>query len=280
MPGLAGLTIPGLANCHSHAFHRALRGRTQRGAGHVLDLARADVRPSPARLDPDTYFALARATYREMAGGGHHQRRGVPLPPPPARRHAVRRPQRDGARARVGAAEAGVRIALLDTCYLSSGFGKPPEGVQSRFSDGDAAEHWADRGAGDGLGARSTRCGRCRSDAARDGFRGPSSPLHVHLSEQVAENDECLAAYGRTPTELLAEAGLLGPSHHRRPRHPPHRRRRRAARRRPATTACFCPTTERDLGDGIGPAARPPRRRRAGSPSAATATPSSTCSRR
>jgi cytosine/adenosine deaminase-related metal-dependent hydrolase len=75
----------------------------------------------------------------------------------------------------------------------------------------------------------------------------------VHLSEQPAENEQCLAAYGVTPAELLAEAGalgaltsavhathltnndirLLGASH---------------------TTSCFCPTTERDLADGIGPA--------------------------
>ncbi len=66
---LPGLTLPGLANAHSHAFHRALRGRTHAGTGHVLDLAGADVRRGrparPGRLPP-----LARAVFAEMALAG------------------------------------------------------------------------------------------------------------------------------------------------------------------------------------------------------------------
>ena len=141
---LAGLTVPGLANCHSHAFHRALRGRTQRGARDVLDLARADVRRGRAGSTPDTYFELARATYREMASVGitsvgefhylHHGPGGTPYDDPNAMSHALVEAAR----------EAGIRIALLDTCYLAAGIGRPPEGVQARFSDGDA-DAWAAR---------------------------------------------------------------------------------------------------------------------------------------
>jgi len=138
-----GLTIPGLANCHSHAFHRALRGRTQRERGSFWTW-RDQMYDVAGRLDPDGYFELARATYREMAAAGitsvgefhylHHQPDGSPYDDANAMGKAL-----------VAAArEAGIRITLLDTCYLSSGFGEPPEGVQVRYSDGDAAS-WAER---------------------------------------------------------------------------------------------------------------------------------------
>jgi formiminoglutamate deiminase len=78
------------------------------------------------------------------------------------------------------------------------------------------------------------------------------APLHVHLSEQPAENDACRAAYGATPTEVLAEAGALGPRTS--AVHATHLTDRDVALLGgSATSACFCPTTERDLGDGIGP---------------------------
>ncbi len=246
---LVGLTIPGLANCHSHAFHRALRGRVQRERGtfwtwreQMYDLA--------GRLEPDTYFALARATYREMAAAGitsvgefhylHHRPDGTPYADPNAMRHALES----------AAAEAGVRIALLDTCYLSSGFGKPPQGAQVRFSDG-TAEHWAAR-AGDGPAAihsvRAVPADQLATFHGRD-------PLHAHLSEQRAENDDCLAAYGVTPTRLLLGADLLGPATT--VVHATHLTDDDVELlATTATTVCVTPTTERDLGDGIGPARR------------------------
>jgi formiminoglutamate deiminase len=80
-------------------------------------------------------------------------------------------------------------------------------------------------------------------------------PLHVHLSEQPAENDACLAAHGTTPTRLLAAHGVLGP--HTTAVHATHLTGDDIeALGRSATTVCMCPTTERDLADGIGPAAR------------------------
>ena len=240
---LPGLTLPGLANCHSHAFHRALRGRTQRERGTFWTW-REQMYAVAATLDPDSYFALARATYREMAAAGittvgefhylHHQPDGTPYDDPNAMGHALVEAAR----------EAGIRIALLDTCYLSSGFGEPVEGVQVRYADRDA-DAWAERVAElDRLGPAATdvvvgaavhsvRAVPARPARDRRARRRDGRPLHVHLSEQVAENDACLAAYGVTPTRLLADAGVARPADHRGARHPPDRRRRPAARREP-----------------------------------------------
>ena len=139
---LAGLTIPGLANTHSHAFHRALRGRTQRERGSFWTW-REQMYAVAERLDPDTYLALATATFREMVAAGitsvgefhylHHQPDGRPYDDPNAMGLAL-----------IEAARiAGLRITLLDTLYLSSGFGAPPEGAQVRYDDG-SADAWVD----------------------------------------------------------------------------------------------------------------------------------------
>jgi formiminoglutamate deiminase len=251
---LPGLTIPGLANCHSHAFHRALRGRTQRERGTFWSW-RDQMYAVAARLDPDSYFALARATYREMVAAGittvgefhylHHQPDGTPYDDPNAMGHALV----------AAAAEAGIRIALLDTCYLSSGFGRPPEGAQVRYSDGDA-HRWAGRMEQidhDHVGAAIHSVRAVPRDQLATVVKAAAGrPLHVHLSEQVAENDACLATYGVTPTQLLHDAGALGPlttavhATHLTGADIFHLGSTR-------TRACFCPTTERDLGDGIGP---------------------------
>ncbi len=258
---LAGLTIPGLANGHSHAFHRALRGRTQRGRGTFWTW-REQMYAVAERLTPDTCFELARATYREMVAVGftsvgefhylHHGPGGTPYDDPNAMSYALL----------AAAAEAGIRIALLDTCYLTSAIGSPPEAVQHRFSDGDA-EAWAQRVEA----LRPSDVADVRVGAAIHSVRAVpreqmqhvvawadrhEAPLHAHVSEQVAENDACLAAYGATPTEVLAEAGALGPRSS--AVHATHLTQRDVGLLGGSGThACFCPTTERDLGDGIGP---------------------------
>ena len=267
LPGatrLPGLTVPGFANCHSHAFHRALRGRTQRGRGTFWTW-REQMYELAGRLDPDSYRELATAVFREMAATGvtsvgefhylHHQRGGA----------AYDEPNVMGLALLESAREAGVRIALLDTCYLASGIGRPPEGAQLRFSDGrvEAWQHRADELTGDGSGdvvvgaaihsvrAVSLHDMRVVAEWA-DRFE---TPLHVHLSEQVAENEDCLAAYGRTPTEVLAEAGAL--ADRTTVVHATHLTDSDIDRIGGAgATTCLCPTTERDLGDGIGPSRR------------------------
>jgi formiminoglutamate deiminase len=250
---LPGLTIPGLANCHSHAFHRALRGRTQRGRGTFWTW-REQMYAVAARLDPDSYLALATVTFREMVAAGitcvgefhylHHQPGGTPYDDPNAMGHAVL----EAARA------AGLRVTLLDTCYLTAGIGRPVEGVQHRFSDGDV-DGWGRRVAaleGDDVARIGAAYHSVRA-VPRDQLRTPTpSPLHIHLSEQVAENEQSLASYGLTPTQVFAEAGHL--TDRNTLVHATHLtdddvRLIGEAR----AYVDFCPTTERDLGDGIGP---------------------------
>ena len=258
---LPGLTVPGLANAHSHAFHRALRGRThgQRGTFWTW---RDRMYAVADRLDPDSYFALAGAVYAEMAQAGiacvgefhylHHRPGGAPYPDPNAMGEALL----------AAAAEAGIRITLLDTCYLAGGVGRPLEGTQRRFGDGDGAR-WAERvdalrpapHARIGAAVHSVRAvPPAEVDTVVGWAARRGAPLHVHLSEQPAENEACLAAYGRTPTRLLAEHGALGPRST--AVHATHLTGADVADLgRSGTYACLCPTTERDLADGIGPAA-------------------------
>ena len=236
-----GLTIPGLVNDHSHAFHRALRGRTQRERGTFWTW-REQMYAVAERLTPDTYVALARATYREMVAAGYTS---------VSEFHYLHQPEPGmGEALRSAAEEAGIRLTLLDACYVSSGFGAPPEGVQLRYSDG-TAERWAERV---GAGPAAIHSVRAVPRDQLHVFRG-RSPLHVHLSEQVAENDACIAAHGVTPTRLLHDEGLLGPDttvvH---ATHLTDADIELLGRTR--TNVCITPTTERDLADGIGPARR------------------------
>jgi formiminoglutamate deiminase len=259
---LPGVTVPGLANAHSHAFHRALRGRAQRDGGDFWSWRRR-MYELAGRLDPERYEALATAVYAEMALAGvtavgefhylHHDPRGNPYADP----------NEMGLALAAAAAQAGIRLTLIDTCYLRADMkGRPLEGAQVRFGDGDAAA-WADRvaklQAGPALriaaGIHSVRAlhpGAMRLVAAWAGER--SAPLHLHLSEQRAENDECLAVTGLTPAALADRCGVLGPrttAVHATWLSADDVRLLGSAR----TAICLCPTTERDLGDGIGPAA-------------------------
>lgn len=260
---LAGLSLPGLVNAHSHAFHRGLRARTQTDGGTFWTW-REQMYGLAGRLDPERYLALAAATYAEMALAGittvgefhylHHD--------PAGRAYA------DDAMSEAiveAAGRAGIRLTLLDTCYLQGGISGPGRelgGVQRRFSDGLVGE-WARRV------ERLREHPTLRVGAAIHSVRavdpgaielvagwaaGRGAPLHAHVSEQPAENEACLAAYGCSPSALLAEhgaldarftavhathlaagdIGLLGSS---------------------GCSVCLCPTTERDLADGIGPAA-------------------------
>ena len=257
---LHGLVLPGFANAHSHAFHRGLRGRTH-DMGGTFWTWRERMYRLAARLDPDSYLALARATYAEMALSGvtcvgefhylHHGPDGRPYDDPNAMAEALRQAARD----------AGVRLTLLDTCYLAGGLTAEghtrPDVVQQRFSDGSSAR-WADRvarlqpddGFRVGSAIHSVRAVP-RLELADVARAFPDRPLHAHLSEQYAENEAALAFYGRSPTELLAGADALGPRttvvH---ATVAPHMELLGST----GTSVCLCPTTERDLADGIGPA--------------------------
>jgi formiminoglutamate deiminase len=215
------------------------------------------------RLDPDSYLALARETYRELARAGvstvgefhylHHGRDGVPYADPNAMGEALRQ----------AALDAGVRLTLLDTCYLAGGLTAdgyvPLAGVQRRFGDADV-QAWASRVAAlapsDGMrvGA-AVHSVRAVPAEALSTVASVGGPLHVHLSEQPAENEACLAYHGLTPTALLAAHGVLSPrttAVHGTHLTPSDVDTLASS----GTGVCFCPSTEADLADGIGPAER------------------------
>jgi formiminoglutamate deiminase len=242
VPKLAGLTLPGLANAHSHAFHRALRGRTHGGKGTFWTW-REQMYALAATLTVDGYLALARATFAEMALAG------ITLV---GEFHYVHDGSNTMGEAMIAAAqEAGIRITLLDACYLHGGL--------ERFRDA-SAEAWAERTdslrGGDlariGAAAHSVRAVdpeslRIVADVARE----RDWVLHAHVSEQRRENRDALEAYGGTPAELFDRAGALDERFT--AVHATHLIERDVKLLGHARV-CLCPTTERDLADGIGPA--------------------------
>ncbi len=261
---LDGIILPGLANVHSHAFHRVIRGQTHESGGDFWQWRTAMYAVSQL-LEPDSYRALAGEVFGEMLRSGitavgefhyvHHQPDGRPY----GEAHAMERALIDAA------TDAGIRMTLLDTCYLASDVrGAPPLPEQSRFADA-SADDWSLRvleleslitspTIKLGVAAHSVRATpRPALEVVADTAATLDCPVHVHVSEQRAENDACLAEHGMSPTQLISACGLLND----------------------ASTAihgthltgddmklladsgagvCFCPTTERELGDGIGPA--------------------------
>ena len=250
---LPGLTLPGFANAHSHAFHRALRGQTHADGGTFWTW-RERMYEVAASLTPDSYRALATAVFAEMVLAGYtvvgefHYVHGLPdgSPYPDA---AMERAVLDAA------AAAGIRITLLDALYLSGGIDTPLAHNQLRFGDG-SVEAWVERR--ESLPASPTALIGAAIHSVRgvdpslyseiaDATRG--LPLHAHVSEQPAEVEASLERWGKTPVEMLVP--VLGPNFT--AVHATHVTDADIELLR-SSTACFCPTTERDLADGIGPA--------------------------
>ena len=221
---LAGLTIPGLANCHSHAFHRALRGRTQRERGTFWTWRDPDVRRRRAAgagvlLRPGAGDVPRDARRRHHVGGG------VPLPAPPARRDGVRRAERDAARARVRSRRG--RAAALPARHglLLQRLRRAVEGAQRRFSDGDAEALG---------GARRRRAGgdplRPRGAArAAAGLPGPRAAARPPVRAGRRER-RLPRGVRRHPHPAAARGRPARPGHHGGARDAPDRRRHRAAR--------------------------------------------------
>jgi formiminoglutamate deiminase len=266
-----GTVLPGFGNAHSHAFHRALRGRTHDQGGDFWRW-RESMYAAAHTLDPALYRRLATAVFAEMLVSGytavgefhylHHRADGTPYP----QAHAMELALAGAAR------EVGIRLVLLDTIYLAGGIHRPLLPEQAGFGDGSAAG-WLGRWAALRETIEADAAGRPHEPALvtlgaalhsvravpvesmREILAGlPADvPLHIHLSEQPQENADCVAAYGATPTEVLAGLGAL------RPRlsavHATHLSdddlRLLGAN---AVTVVMCPSTEADLGDGIGPA--------------------------
>lgn len=259
---LSGITLPGFVNAHSHVFHRALRARTHAATEDFWGWRDAmyDVAGS---LDPDSLYALARATYAEMALAGittvgefhylHHGPGGEPYADPNAMSSAVI----------AAAGDVGIRLTLLDTLYLRGGHDEELSPVQQRFSDG-SPEAWAERADGHRYGAmvrhgaaiHSTRA-VAKDDMAQvvDWAHARGAPLHAHVSEQPAENAASLAEYGRSPTHVFEGAGALDERFT--AVHATHLDDADVELLANAgAMACICPTTERELADGIGETGR------------------------
>ncbi len=260
-----GLSMAGLANVHSHAFHRALRHRTH-GDGGTFWTWRERMYAVAAQLTPESAYRLARATFAEMVCAGitcvgefhyvHHDPHGRPYADPNAMANAIL----------AASTDAGLRITLLDTLYLHGGLDtggyRPADGVQQRFVDG-SVDDWIER-VGQlslwptqrlGAAAHSVRAVDPASIARLAGWAAAAGvPLHAHVSEQPAENEASLAVHGCTPVQLLAATGALGPAFT--AVHATHLTADDVAALGSAgATICLCPTTEADLADGIGPAA-------------------------
>ena len=248
---LRGWTIPGMANAHSHAFQRLLRGEIESGGGDFWEWRERMYRFTDWL--PADYFKHARLVFREMLEAGITA---------VGEFHYLHAHGNELGEALIDAArEEGIRITLIDACYLRGGLdGRPLETEQMSFSDGDA-DAWARRvddlsdtdGARIAAAIHSVRAVdpesmRIVATYARE--RG--MPLHIHLAEQVDEVSECARIENCSPVELLEREGIL----------------------RPDLTAihaielgehdvellgnnrvsiCACPTTERDLGDSVGP---------------------------
>jgi len=259
LPGIA--LLPGFVNVHSHVFQRALRGHTHRPLSQhdTFWTWRAAMYDAAQRLTPDSLYELARSTYREMLAAGytsvgefhyvHHQPNGRPYANPNAMSEAI---------LQAGSA-VGMRVVLLMTAYAQAGFNQPPEEGQRRFCDA-SVEAYLDRvealratGALVGVAPHSVRAvPEAWLRAIADYSRLHELPLHIHADEQRAEIEQCQAAHGCTPIELLERCGALGPLTT--IVHATHASAAEIALlAERGCTVCVCPTTEGDLGDGIAP---------------------------
>ncbi|MFV2000466.1 MAG: formimidoylglutamate deiminase [Acidimicrobiia bacterium] len=262
---LDGIMLPGLASVHSHAFHRALRGHTNTGSGDFWSW-REPMYAVANSLTPQDYRELAKVVFSEMLTVGitavgefhyiHGRQDGRPYGEPNAMGLALVE----------AASDVGIRLTLIDAAYLTSDpAGAPPLPQQRRFSDSSIAD-WSDRlqelasileprsNVRLGLAAHSVRAVAADDlSVIADTAERLDAPLHIHLSEQVAENDACFEQHGISPTQLLARSGFL------RPRtcvvHATHLSDNDMDTIAfSGSNVCLCPTTEADLGDGIGPA--------------------------
>lgn len=255
--------IPGIGNAHSHAFQRALAGRTEERSPEGRDSFwtwRKRMYDLAARMDADLLRAVARQAYTEMLESGYTS---------VAEFHYLHRDPSTGEAGTVmfdaladAAAQTGIRLCYVPVLYERAGFDAPqPEGQQQHFSFGVEAflEHHALAKAREarrlrvGIGAHSLRAVSQLSlhEIARAGQGGP---IHIHIAEQQREVDQCMAAYERRPVRWLLEnldinnnwclvhATHLDPEETR-------------ALAESGGVVCVCPSTEANLGDGLFPLA-------------------------
>ncbi len=256
--------IPGFVNVHSHSFQRLIRGKSESRVSSGKDFWswRGTMYHAASRLGPQELYDVARMTFLEMVHAGtttvgefhylHTSPGGRPYDDANLLSKQV-----------IAAAQSvGIRIVLLRSAYLRSGYGLPPDPGQLRFFE-SADEFLSNT-------KELVRSFGSDKDAVRIGVAPHSIravpldaiiqianwaqemdlPLHMHVSEQIAENEACVREYGTTPVTLLEREKLLNSKFT--AVHAIHITDEEIAMLADAkATICSCPTTERNLGDGI-----------------------------
>lgn len=264
LPGRA--LVPGFVNCHSHTFQRLIRGRTQwKPTGPSSSdfwSWRSSMYNAVLNIQPDALYHVARFCFLEMLRAGyttvgefHYLQRdpaGIPYTDPNELAHHV-----------IQAAESvGIRICLLNVCYATGGINEALWAEQRRFATPELEpfmeatdELW--RGAASspllsvGVAPHSVRAVPRAWMKKLHAFSAERDmPFHMHVSEQPAEVEACMAEYGMKPLQLLASEGVLGSNFT--AVHGTHLTDEEIAMLgEAAANVCLCPTTERDLGDGL-----------------------------
>ncbi|HSJ33315.1 MAG TPA: formimidoylglutamate deiminase [Longimicrobiales bacterium] len=264
LPGRA--LMPGFVNAHSHAFQRLIRGRTQwRPADDTVANFwswREAMYDAVLRLSPEDVYDASRYCFIEMLRAGittvgeFHYVHNAPDGSSYGDRAELAR------RVISAAQDAGIRICLLNTCYAAGGIGEPLRPEQRRFDTGDVDTYLAttERLAADVVGQARVSVGVAPHSVRavpREWIRllhawaaTRDLPFHMHVSEQPAEVDACVAAHGLRPVEMLDEDGVLDDRFT--GVHATHITDREVVMLAiSGGTVCACPTTERDLGDGF-----------------------------
>jgi formimidoylglutamate deiminase len=262
LPGKA--LLPGFINAHSHTFQRLIRGKSESRvmSGRDFWSWRGTMYHAAARLDPQDVYDAARMAFLEMALSGtttvgefhylHNAPDGRPYDDPNLLSKQV-----------IAAAQSvGIRIVLLRSAYLRSGYELPPDPGQTRFFESapqflDNMEALRKECPADatevrlGVAPHSLRAVPLRQLKEIAAWcREQKLPLHMHVAEQIGENEACLREYGLTPVALLGRENLLGPDFT--AVHAIHINADEIELlAKTNATICSCPTTERNLGDGI-----------------------------
>ncbi len=260
--------LPGLVNAHSHAFQRVIRGRTEYRTRHTRDSFwtwREMMYSAANRLSPGDVYDASRMAFLEMALSGitavgefhylHHAPDGTPYDDPNLLSKEVIRAARD----------VGLRICLLRVAYARAGYQAEPNPQQTRFIEKDS-ELYIDRlnqlrdsldendkQAWVGIAPHSVRAVPLPYLKEIIQFGNEQGlPIHMHVAEQPAEVSSCIEEYGRSPLALLETEGML--SDRFTGVHVIHITPKAAGMiARAQAMVCACPTTERNLGDGIVP---------------------------
>ena len=254
--------LPGFVNAHSHAFQRLIRGRTEsrRAGGRDFWSWRAAMYHAAVSLTPEQMYAVARMAFLEMALAGtttvgefhyvHRMLDGKPYADPNVMARQIF----------AAAKSVGIRICLLRAAYQRAGFELPEDPGQIRFLEtteeflanvADLHREYNSPDAWVGVAPHSVRAVPLETiESVASWASEHHRPLHMHVSEQMAEVEACQREYGATPVRLLAKSGVL---HDRftavHSIHIDHGEMDLLAAA--GAVICACPTTERNLGDGI-----------------------------